>query len=77
MEIRSLRSSEWNFPLLIKFIDAADYLSIQVHPDDVMARERHNSYGKSEMWYIVESDRGELIVGFQPEAGQGAVPFTC
>ncbi len=52
------------FPLLIKFIDAADFLSIQVHPDDAMARERHNSYGKTEMWYIVESDRGELIAGF-------------
>lgn len=52
------------FPLLIKFIDAADFLSIQVHPDDTMARARHNSYGKSEMWYIVESDNGELIAGF-------------
>jgi mannose-6-phosphate isomerase len=52
------------FPLLIKFIDAADYLSVQVHPDDALARERHNSYGKTEMWYIVESDRGELIAGF-------------
>ena len=35
------------FPLLIKFIDASDFLSIQVHPDDAMARERHSSYGKS------------------------------
>ena len=52
------------FPLLIKFIDAADFLSVQVHPDDAMALERHNSYGKTEMWYIVESDRGELITGF-------------
>jgi len=55
------------FPLLIKFIDAADFLSIQVHPDDAMARERHNSHGKSEMWYIVESDKGELIAGFNRE----------
>jgi len=52
------------FPLLIKFIDAADFLSVQVHPDDAMARERHKSYGKTEMWYIVESDQGELIAGF-------------
>ncbi|MCP4311370.1 MAG: mannose-6-phosphate isomerase [Bacteroidetes bacterium] len=52
------------FPLLIKFIDASDFLSIQVHPGDEMARERHNSFGKSEMWYIVESDNGELIAGF-------------
>ena len=52
------------FPLLIKFIDAADVLSVQVHPDDVLARERHNSYGKTEMWYILESDKGQLIAGF-------------
>lgn len=55
------------FPLLIKFIDAADFLSVQVHPDDALARERHNSYGKTEMWYIVESDNGELIAGFNRE----------
>lgn len=55
------------FPLLIKFIDAADFLSVQVHPDNAMARERHNSYGKTEMWYIVESDNGELIAGFNRE----------
>lgn len=52
------------FPLLIKFIDAADFLSVQVHPDDELARERHNSFGKTEMWYILESDGGELIAGF-------------
>jgi len=55
------------FPLLIKFIDAADFLSVQVHPDDAMAKERHNSYGKTEMWYIVESDKGQLIAGFNQE----------
>ena len=55
------------FPLLIKFIDASEVLSVQVHPDDVLARERHNSYGKTEMWYIVESDQGELIAGFNRE----------
>jgi mannose-6-phosphate isomerase len=53
------------FPLLIKFIDAADYLSIQVHPDDVMALERHGSFGKTEMWYIIQADQdAELIAGF-------------
>jgi len=53
------------FPLLIKFIDANDYLSIQVHPDDEMAFERHNSFGKTEMWYIVSAEKGaELIAGF-------------
>jgi len=55
------------FPLLIKFIDASDFLSIQVHPDDAMAKERHKSFGKTEMWYILESDKGELIAGFNRE----------
>ncbi len=54
------------FPLLLKYIDAADVLSIQVHPDDVMADERHNSFGKTEMWYIIQADAGsELISGFR------------
>lgn len=43
------------FPLLIKFIDARDDLSIQVHPDDWLAKERHNSFGKTEMWYVVKA----------------------
>ncbi|MDR2040377.1 MAG: class I mannose-6-phosphate isomerase [Bacteroidales bacterium] len=53
------------FPVLIKFIDAQDDLSIQVHPDDQLAAERHNSYGKTEMWYVMEADKdSNLIVGF-------------
>lgn len=53
------------FPLLIKFIDAADYLSIQVHPDDALAKKRHQAYGKTEMWYVIEADPGaEIIAGF-------------
>ena len=56
------------FPLLIKFIDANDVLSIQVHPDDELAKKRHNSYGKTEMWYIMQAEEGsELIVGFNRE----------
>jgi len=56
------------FPILIKFIDAATPLSIQVHPDNVTAKERHNSFGKNEMWYIMESDKdAELIIGFENE----------
>ncbi len=43
------------FPLLIKFIDAKDNLSIQVHPDDTLAKERHNSFGKTEMWYLINA----------------------
>ena len=53
------------FPLLVKFIDANDKLSIQVHPDDELARERHDAYGKTEMWYIVKADKdAQLISGF-------------
>ena len=54
-----------SFPLLFKLIDANENLSIQVHPGDVVAAERHNSYGKTEMWYVVDADPGaELIIGF-------------
>lgn len=54
------------FPLLIKFIDARDNLSIQVHPDDKLAMERHNSFGKTEMWYVVKASEGaKLYSGFK------------
>ncbi len=53
------------FPLLVKFIDAHQDLSIQVHPDDALAQQRHNSSGKTEMWYILQADPGaSLIAGF-------------
>lgn len=53
------------FPLLIKFIDANQDLSIQVHPDDKLAAERHDSKGKTEMWYVMQADDGaSLISGF-------------
>jgi len=53
------------FPLLIKFIDANADLSIQVHPNDELAKERHNSFGKTEMWYIMHATKGAtLISGF-------------
>ncbi len=56
------------FPLLIKFIDANDDLSIQVHPDDALALKRHESFGKTEMWYVMEAnpDAG-LISGFNKQ----------
>lgn len=54
-----------DFPLLIKFIDAKTPLSIQVHPHDHIAKERHNSFGKNEMWYIMDADEtAEIMVGF-------------
>jgi len=53
------------FPVLIKLIDANDDLSIQVHPDDETAKERHNSYGKTEMWYALDdTEEPRLITGF-------------
>ena len=56
------------FPLLIKFIDAADWLSIQVHPDDQLAGKLKIGSGKTEMWYIVDAEPGaELISGFNRE----------
>lgn len=53
------------FPLLIKFIDADQDLSVQVHPDDELAQKRHQCPGKTEMWYILQADEGaSLINGF-------------
>ena len=49
------------FPLLIKFIDARDSLSVQVHPDDRLAKQRHNSFGKTEMWYVVRAAQGAFL----------------
>ena len=56
------------FPLLIKFIDAAEALSVQLHPNDKIAKEKHNSFGKTEMWYIMQADQdAEVIMGFKNE----------
>ena len=60
------------FPLLIKFIDAREALSIQVHPDDKLAEERHNSFGKTEMWYVMQAEEGaQLISGFNQKVKPG------
>jgi mannose-6-phosphate isomerase len=57
-----------NFPLLIKFIDAKEDLSVQVHPNDELAKKMHNSFGKTEMWYIMQADSGsKIVVGFSKE----------
>lgn len=48
-----------NFPLLIKFIDACEDLSIQVHPNDKLAKIRHNTMGKTEMWYVIDNNKGK------------------
>lgn len=54
-----------NAPILIKFIDAKNDLSIQVHPSDEYALKNENSLGKTEAWYILESDNGKIAVGFK------------
>ena len=57
-----------SFPLLFKFIDAREDLSVQLHPDDTLARERHDSYGKTEMWYILDAEEdARLLLGFNKE----------
>lgn len=53
------------FPLLFKFIDAREDLSVQLHPDDEIAGKRHNTFGKTEMWYVLDTEKdAELIIGF-------------
>jgi len=60
-----------NFPLLIKFIDAKEALSIQLHPNDALAKKRHNSFGKTEMWYVMQADENaNLIVGLKEDCTQ-------
>lgn len=49
------------FPLLVKIIDAKKDLSVQVHPNDALAKERHNSFGKTEMWYIIDAEKDAKI----------------
>ncbi len=59
------------FPVLIKLIDAKDRLSVQVHPDNAYALAHEGEYGKTEMWYIVDSEPGaKLIYGFNREIGR-------
>ena len=59
------------FPLLFKFIDAKEDLSIQLHPNDFLAKKRHNSFGKTEMWYVMQADSdSRLVVGFKENMTQ-------
>ena len=60
------------FPLLIKFLDANDWLSIQVHPDDELAKARGLERGKTEFWYVLQADKGaQLIKGFKQNTSRG------
>jgi mannose-6-phosphate isomerase len=57
------------FPLLFKYLDAREDLSIQLHPNDELAQKRHNSFGKTEMWYVIQADaNARLIVGFKEKS---------
>ena len=59
------------FPLLFKYLDAREDLSIQLHPNDALAKTRHNSFGKTEMWYVMQADdNARLIVGFKEKSNK-------
>jgi mannose-6-phosphate isomerase len=59
------------FPLLFKYLDAREDLSIQLHPNDTLAKKRHNSFGKTEMWYVMQADENaRLIVGFKEKSNK-------
>ncbi len=60
-----------NFPLLIKFLDANEILSLQVHPGDKFAQEKYKQNGKSEMWFIIQADKNaEIITGFNKDTNK-------
>lgn len=59
------------FPVLIKLIDSGDNLSVQVHPDDEYALKNENSFGKTEMWYVLEAEEGSgLYVGLKNDSSR-------
>jgi mannose-6-phosphate isomerase len=59
------------FPLLFKYLDAREDLSIQVHPNDKLAKERHNSFGKTEMWFVIQADSdARIIAGFKDNSSK-------
>ena len=59
------------FPLLIKFIDAVQNLSVQVHPNDTLARKSGHKFGKTEMWYVVQTDDNSTIIsGFHKQVSK-------
>lgn len=65
------------FPLLIKYLDVQQPLSVQVHPNDDLAAERHGSYGKTEMWYVVDcGPDAALRVGFDGPSPENSTPNT-
>ncbi|MFO7721885.1 MAG: type I phosphomannose isomerase catalytic subunit [Bacteroidales bacterium] len=64
------------FPILVKILDANEWLSVQVHPDDELARIRHGTFGKTEMWYIMDAEPGaRLISGFDHDLERNTLVF--
>ena len=59
-----------DIPILIKYIDAKEDLSVQVHPDDAYANKYENSLGKTEVWYILDSNNGHLSIGFKNDVNK-------
>lgn len=65
------------FPLLIKYIDANQDLSVQLHPNDILAKQRHNSFGKTEMWYIMDAEpTSRLVLGFKEKVDESIYKET-
>ncbi len=65
------------FPLLVKLLDANEWLSLQVHPNDQLADKRYNSTGKTEMWYILDAEQGAtLMSGFNREMDRNTMVFV-
>jgi len=65
--LNSAATERGRFPILIKLLDAAEWLSVQVHPDDTYALEHEGDLGKTEMWIVLHADPGaQLIQGFKP-----------
>lgn len=66
------------FPLLIKFLDINDRLSVQVHPDDEVAAERYDSLGKAEIWYVMDAQPGaKIFAGFNKEMSAQELYDRC
>lgn len=62
MALSEIIGCGYDFPLLIKFIDANDKLSVQVHPDDNIKDPNGTSLGKTEMWYIIDAEKDSHII---------------
>ena len=67
-----------HFPLLVKRLDIRGLLSVQVHPDDIIAAERFNSYGKSEFWYVTEAGPdARVYMGFREDTDASVLYDAC